>query len=188
MLEAVLGAAGLRTIVAGEAGLPIVEVVMDPEPYDVLAVALTGAQLHDTHSMSAESAAVLDVGGGRDGRDAADLGRVYERVERACVYDLADPGTEQLVREADVTEGARAIGVTLGVPGVGMLGVVEDILADRAFIEQRESSAAELCTISDLPSADPGIVRDALVAAALARAHGVSQVAVRDGLRSYRAQ
>ena len=28
--------------------------------------------------------------------------------------------------------------------GVGMLGVVEDILADRAFVEQRQRSAAEI--------------------------------------------
>ena len=72
------------------------------------------------------------------------------------------------------------------MPGVGMLGVVEDILADRAFIEQRDSSAAELCTIGDLASPAPHVVANALAAAALARAHGVSQAAVRDGLRAFR--
>jgi UDP-N-acetylmuramoylalanine--D-glutamate ligase len=107
-------------------------------------------------------------------------------VQRACVYNVADPETERLVREADVVEGARAIGFTLGVPGVGMVGVVEDILADRAFIEQRETSAAELCTIADLASPAPHFVQNALAAAALARAHGVSQAAVRDGLRAFR--
>jgi UDP-N-acetylmuramoylalanine--D-glutamate ligase len=89
------------------------------------------------------------------------------------------------VREADVVEGARAIGFTLGTPAVGMLGVVEDILVDRAFIEQRQSSAAELCTIADLASPAPHFVANALAAAALARAHGISQAAVRDGLRSF---
>ena len=48
---------------------------------------------------------------------AADKGRIYQRVQRACVYNVADPATERLVREADVVEGARAIGFTLGVPG-----------------------------------------------------------------------
>jgi UDP-N-acetylmuramoylalanine--D-glutamate ligase len=117
---------------------------------------------------------------------AADKGRIYERVRRACVYNVADPATEALVREADVLEGARAIGFTLGMPAVGMLGVVEDILADRAFVEQRESSAAELCTLSDLASPAPHFVQNALAAAALARAHGVSQAAVREGLRAFR--
>ena len=192
MLDAILRAAGLRSIAAGNVGLPIVEAVMDPEPYDVLAVELSSFQLHYTDSMSAEAAAVLNVA--EDHLDwyssmsdyAADKGRIYERVQRACVYNVADPVTEQLVREADVVEGARAIGFTLGMPGVGMLGVVEDILADRAFIEHRESSAAELCTISDLASPAPHFVANALAAAALARAHGVPQSAVREGLRSFR--
>lgn len=192
MLDAILRAAGLRSAAVGNVGLPIVEAVMDPEPYDVLAVELSSFQLHYTHSMSAESAAVLNVA--EDHLDwyddmaayAADKGRVYERVQRACVYNAADPETERLVREADVVEGARAIGFTLGMPAVGMVGVVEDILVDRAFIEQRETSAAELCTIADLASPAPHFVANALAAAALARAHGISQAAVRDGLRSFR--
>ncbi|WP_036569217.1 UDP-N-acetylmuramoyl-L-alanine--D-glutamate ligase [Nocardioides sp. URHA0032] len=192
MLDTILRAAGLRSIAVGNVGLPIVEAVMDPEPYDVFAVELSSFQLHYTDSMAAESAAVLNVA--EDHLDwyssmadyAADKGRIYERVSRACVYNVADPETERLVREADVVEGARAVGFTLGMPGVGMLGVVEDILADRAFIEQRESSAAELCTISDLSSPAPHNVQNALAAAALARAHGVSQAAVREGLRNFR--
>ena len=181
MLDSILRAAGLRSIVVGDAGLPVVEVVMDPEPYDVLAVELSAAQLRHTDSMSAESAVVLNTDGYAD-----DLGRIYERVQRACVYNLADPETERLVREADVEEGARAIGFTLGLPSVGTVGGVEDLLADRAFIEERATSAAELGTLDDLASTDPSYVAHALAAAALARAHGVSQAAVRDGLRSLR--
>jgi UDP-N-acetylmuramoylalanine--D-glutamate ligase len=195
MLDSILRAAGLRSIAVGNVGLPIVEAVMDPEPYDVLAVELSSFQLHYTDSMSAQSAAVLNVAedhldwyaGPTGMRDyAADKGRIYERVQRACVYNVADPETERLVREADVIEGARAVGFTLGMPGVGMVGLVEDILADRAFIEQRDSNAAELCTIADLASPAPHFVANALAAAALARSHGVSQAAVRDGLRAFR--
>ncbi len=200
MLDGILRAAGLRSQAAGNVGLPIVEAVMDPTPYDVLAVELSSFQLHYTDSLSAESAAVLNVAedhldwyDGPSGMDdyAADKGRIYQRVSRACVYNVADPVTEHLVREADVVEGARAIGFTLGTPGVGMVGVVDDILVDRAFIEQRDTSAAELCTFADLapPGAAgpaPHVVANALAAAALARAHGVSQAAVRDGLRGFR--
>jgi UDP-N-acetylmuramoylalanine--D-glutamate ligase len=197
MLDAILKAAGLRSVAAGNVGLPLVEAVMDPEPYDVLAVELSSFQLHYTDSMSAQAAAVLNVA--EDHLDwyasmaayAADKGRVYEHVQRACVYNVADPVTEQLVREADVVEGARAVGFTLGMPGIGMVGVVEDILADRAFVEQRESSAAELCTLADLTPAGsagpaPHTIQNALAAAALARAHGVDQAAVREGLRGFR--
>ena len=165
----------------------------------MFAVELSSFQLHYTDSLSAESAAVLNLAedhldwyDGPSGMDAyaADKGRIYQRVQRACVYNVADPVTEQLVREADVVEGARAIGFTLGMPAVGMLGVVEDILVDRAFIEERDTSAAELCTLADLASPGggpaPHVVANALAAAALARAHGVSQAAVRDGLRGFR--
>ncbi len=195
MLDSILRAAGLRSLAVGNVGLPIVEAVMDPEPYDVLAVELSSFQLHYTDSMSAQSAAVLNVAedhldwyAGPSGMAdyAADKGRIYERTQRACVYNVADPETERLVREADVIEGARAIGFTLGMPSVGMVGLVEDILADRAFIEQRDSSAAELCTVGDLASPAPHFVANALAAAALARSHGVSQAAVRDGLRAFR--
>ncbi|QZY27961.1 UDP-N-acetylmuramoyl-L-alanine--D-glutamate ligase [Nocardioides coralli] len=192
MLDAILRAEGLRSAAVGNVGRPVVEAVMDPAPLDVLAVELSSFQLHYTHSLSCESAAVLNVA--EDHLDwyasmadyAADKGRIYERVQRACVYNVADPVTEQLVREADVVEGARAIGFTLGMPAVGMVGLVEDILADRAFVEERATSAAELCTIDDLASPAPHFVANALAAAALARSHGVSQAAVRAGLSRFR--
>jgi UDP-N-acetylmuramoylalanine--D-glutamate ligase len=195
MLDAILRAAGLRSVAAGNVGLPLVEAVMDPTPYDVFAVELSSFQLHYTESMSAEAAAVLNVAedhldwyDGPAGMSdyATDKGRIYQHAQKACVYNVADPETERLVRDADVEEGARAIGFTLGMPGVGMVGVVDQILVDRAFIAERQSSAAELCTIDDLPSPAPHVVANALAAAALARAHGVPQAAVRDGLRGFR--
>lgn len=196
MLDAILRAAGLRSVAAGRVGLSLVEVVMDPEPYDVIAVELSSAQLHHTHSMRAESAAVLGLGHTtgpghpqwhRTSEEwLADTAKVYHHVERACVYEVADERTRRMVEEADVVEGARAIGVTLGVPSPGMVGLVEEIMADRAFIEQRATSAAELCTVDDVVSQTPEVLTAALTAAALARAHGVPRTAVRDGLRSHR--
>ncbi|QNN53092.1 UDP-N-acetylmuramoyl-L-alanine--D-glutamate ligase [Nocardioides mesophilus] len=195
MLAAILAAAGVSHVTCGNVGLPIVEAVMDPTPYDVYAVELSSFQLHYTHTMAAGAAAVLNVA--EDHLDwytgphgmadyAADKGRIYERVSTACIYNVADPVTEQLVRDADVEEGARAIGFTLGTPGVGMVGLVEDVLADRAFIEDRASTAAELCTIADLASPAPHYVANALAAAALARSYGVPAAAVRDGLSAFR--
>jgi UDP-N-acetylmuramoylalanine--D-glutamate ligase len=192
MLDHILRAAGLRSAAVGNVGRPVVEAVMDPAPYDVFAVELSSFQLHYAESLSCEAAAVLNIA--EDHLDwyssmadyTADKGRIYERVQRACIYNVADPATEALVRDADVVEGARAVGFTLGMPAVGMVGLVEEILADRAFVEERHTSAAELCTLSDLASQAPHFVANALAAAALARAHGVPQAAVRDGLRAFR--
>jgi UDP-N-acetylmuramoylalanine--D-glutamate ligase len=191
MLASMLRAAGLRTLAAGNVGTPLLEAVLHPEPYDVLAVELSSFQLHWTYSLAAEAAAVLNIA--EDHVDwhgsleayARDKGRIYENARRACVYNLEDPLTERLVRDADVVEGCRAVGFTLGVPAPGMLGVVDDVLADRAFVDDRATHAAELGTVSDVQPAAPHNVANALAAAALARAHGVPPVAVRDGLRAF---
>ena len=195
MLAALLETEGVASVACGNVGLPLVEAVMDPEPYDAYAVELSSFQLHYTSTLAATSAAVLNVaedhldwytGAQAMSQYAADKGRIYQRVQKACVYNVADPVTEGLVRAADVVEGARAIGFTLGVPAVGMLGVVDDVLADRAFVAERAHSAAELCTVADLASPAPHFVANALAAAALARSIGVSARAVRDGLRGFR--
>jgi UDP-N-acetylmuramoylalanine--D-glutamate ligase len=130
MLDGILRAAGLSSVACGNVGLPIVEAVMDPVPYAVYAVELSSFQLHYTTTMSAHAAAVLNVA--EDHLDwyssmseyAADKGRIYDRVREACIYNVADPVTERLVRDADVVEGARAVGFTLGTPAVGMVGMV----------------------------------------------------------------
>ena len=191
MLDAILRGAGVTSVACGNVGLPVVEAVMDPRPYAVYVVELSSFQLHYTSSLSAHAAAVLNVA--EDHLDwyssfedyAADKGRIYQRVQQACVYNVADPVTEQLVRDADVVEGARAVGFTLGTPGPGMLGLVDDVLADRAFVEDPSRSAAELCVLADLASPAPHFVANALAAAALARSVGVPPAAVRDGLASF---
>ena len=86
---------------------------------------------------------------------AADKGRIYEGNQVACVYNVADKATEDLVREADVEEGCRAIGFTLGTPGPSQLGVVEGILVDRAFVENRHKQAQELAEVADVNAAGP---------------------------------
>jgi UDP-N-acetylmuramoylalanine--D-glutamate ligase len=190
MLEAMLAASGLRTAAVGNIGRPIMEIVLDPEPYDVLAVELSSHQLHWSHSLALHSAAVLNLqpdhlewhGSFENYRDAK--ATIYERVQVSCVYNVQDPATERMVEEAEVVEGARAIGFTLGTPGPSMLGVVEDLLVDRAFIEQRRDSALELAKVSDVFPLAPHNVANALAAAALARSYGVHPTAVRDGLRN----
>ncbi|MEU3050611.1 UDP-N-acetylmuramoyl-L-alanine--D-glutamate ligase [Streptomyces sp. NPDC006984] len=191
MLASILTAAGLRTAAIGNIGTPIVDVVTGGEPYDVLAVELSSYQLHWAPSLRAHSAAVLNLAPdhldwhGSMEAYAADKGRIYEGNTVACVYNAADKATEDLVREADVVEGCRAVGFTLGTPGPSQLGVVEGILVDRAFVEQRHRQAQELAEVADVRPPAPHNIANALAAAALARAFGVPAQAVRDGLRAF---
>jgi UDP-N-acetylmuramoylalanine--D-glutamate ligase len=196
MLASILRAAGLRATSAGNVGTPILEAVLHPEPFDVIAVELSSFQLHWQRSVSAVAAACLNVAPdhldwhGSFEEYLRAKGRIYQHTHIACVYNVADPLTEQLVMEAEVVEGCRAIGFTLGVPAPSMLGLVDEVLADRAFVETRQNSAAELGTLRDLqgdaPSVAPHYVANALAAAALARAYGVGPLSVRDGLRAFR--
>ncbi|MFE4176304.1 UDP-N-acetylmuramoyl-L-alanine--D-glutamate ligase [Streptomyces sp. NPDC056909] len=192
MLASILAAAGLRTAAVGNIGVSLLDAVTGEETYDVLAVELSSYQLHWAPSLRAHSAAVLNLAPdhldwhGSMEAYATDKGRIYEGNTVACVYNAADPATEELVRAADVEEGCRAIGFTLGTPGPSQLGVVDGILVDRAFVENRRERAQELAQVSDVQPPAPHNIANALAAAALARAFGVGPAAVRDGLRSFR--
>lgn len=191
MLASILKAAGLRTAAVGNIGVSLLDAVTGEQEYDVLAVELSSYQLHWAPSLRAHSAAVLNLAPdhldwhGSMEAYAADKGRIYEGNHVACVYNVADKATEDLVRAADVEEGCRAIGFTLGTPGPSQLGVVEGLLVDRAFVEDRQKNAQELAEVSDVNPPAPHNIANALAAAGLARAFGVSAAAVRDGLRAF---
>lgn len=197
MLASILAANGERVAAVGNVGSPIVLAATDPS-LDVLAVELSSFQLHFTHTVSVQAGAVLNVAPdhidwhGSLEAYAADKGRIFERAQVACIYNVADGTTRRLVEEADVVDGAVAVGFTLGVPSVGQVGLVEGVLVDRGFARLRHSHAQELATVDDLAQlagpdghVAPHVVANALAAAALALAHGVTPAAVRDGLRAF---
>lgn len=190
MLESMLSAAGLRVVSAGNIGNSLIDVVMHDE-VDVIAVEVGAPQLPFISSVSPFAAVCLNVAddhidhfGSLDAYIAA-KSRIYERTQVAAVFNADDPVTLRMVEEADVVEGCRAIGFTLGIPDVSMLGVVEDLMVDRAFIDNRRESAQELAVTSDVQPNAPHNIANALAAAALARAFGVPATAVRDGLRNF---
>ncbi|WP_327366889.1 UDP-N-acetylmuramoyl-L-alanine--D-glutamate ligase [Streptomyces sp. NBC_01217] len=192
MLASILEASGLRTAAVGNIGVSLLDAVLGGEEYDVLAVELSSYQLHWAPSLRAHSAAVLNLAPdhldwhGSMEAYVADKGRIYEGNRVACVYNVAEKATEDLVREADVEEGCRAIGFTLATPGPSQLGVVDGILVDRAFVTNRQKQAQELAEVGDIDPPAPHNIANALAAAALARAFGVEPAAVRDGLRAFR--
>ena len=190
MLESILRAAGYRTTSAGNIGTSLIDVVMH-EDLDVIAVEVGAPQLPFVHTMSPVASACLNIAddhidhfGSMDDYISAKA-RVYERTQVAAVYNVQDVRTLHMVEEADVIEGCRAIGFTLGAPGLSMLGVVDDLLIDRAFVSDRDGTAQELATAADVHPFAPHNVANALAAAALSRAFGVPPAAVRDGLRAF---
>ena len=192
MLESMLQAAGLRAVAAGNIGRSLIEVVMDPDPYDVIAVEVGAPQLPFVYTMSPLASVCLNVA--EDHVDhfgsmesyVATKAKIYERTQIAAVYNTADEITLGMVQEADVIEGCRAVGFGLGVPHAGDFGVVEEFLVERAFVSNPKTEANELAEIADVHPAALHNVANALAAAALARAVGVPGDAIKKGLQDFK--
>jgi UDP-N-acetylmuramoylalanine--D-glutamate ligase len=180
--------------------VPVLDAVRDPLGFDVLVVELSSHQLwylglqSGPEPLSPHAAVCLNLaddhlewhGSFEAYRDAKAV--VYRHTKAACVYNKADAATLRMVEEAEVVEGARAIGFDLGVPGPSDLGVVDGILVDRAFLEERRTSALELTTVADLAARDlaaPHVVANILAASALARSLDVAPAAIRTALENF---
>jgi UDP-N-acetylmuramoylalanine--D-glutamate ligase len=193
--EAMLLAAGVRAAACGNIGKPVLDCIRDPAEFEVLVVELSSFQLHYLDRMEPFSSAVLNVAhdhldwhGGFDNYRGA-KGRIFENTKVACVYNLEDKTTEELVEAADVKDGARAIGFGLSAPARSNVGYVEDLLVDRAFLEERADKALEIASLEDLEGfgvLTPHLLSNIAAATALARSYGVSPSDCRTGLRGFR--
>lgn len=202
-----LAAAGMRAAPCGNIGVPVLDAIRDPGGFDVLVVELSSYQLHwlnrPAHEPGAQipggelhpwSAACLNIAddhldwhGSFDAYRAAKA-KVYANVKVACVYNKADEQTMHMVEDAEVEDGARAIGFGLSVPGPSDFGVIEGIVVDRAFLEDRRNSALELTTLAELEGAGlaaPHVVANILAASALARSVGVETGVIHEVLQSF---
>ncbi|GAB3579365.1 UDP-N-acetylmuramoyl-L-alanine--D-glutamate ligase [Leifsonia lichenia] len=195
-----LVAGGYRAAPCGNIGIPVLDAIRDPQGFDVLVVELSSYQLHWMNrnaggELSPYSAACLNIAddhldwhGSLDAYKAAKA-KVYQNAQVACVYNKADSATREMVEEAEVIDGARAIGFGLDVPGPSDFGIVDGILCDRAFLEDRFTTAIELTTLDELREAGlaaPHVVANILAASALARSYGVEPIAIRDVLAAFR--
>ena len=195
MVESMLIAGGKRAIACGNIGTPILDAIRDPLGFDVLVVELSSFQLHFLCHIEPFSSAVLNLAddhidwhGSFEAYSDAKA-KIYENTRVACVYNLSDSATEKMVENADVIEGARAIGFGNGLPARSQVGFVEDILCDRAFLDDRGNSALEIATLDDLAQIGvltPHLMANAAAATALARSYGVAPEDIRTALRNFK--
>jgi UDP-N-acetylmuramoylalanine--D-glutamate ligase len=191
MLEAMLRAGGKRAEAVGNIGHSIVDAVVAEDPPEVLALEVSSLQLSRSTVMRPRASAVLNLAPDHldwhDGWDNyfAAKARVYERTQDAIVYNVHDPSTVRMAEHADVVDGCRAIGITNRSPALGQLGVVEDLLIDRAFTPERTTHGVELASFDDIAPFAPHNVTNALFAAALALSAGVEAEAIRGGLHAF---
>lgn len=191
--------AGLRAAPCGNIGVPVLDAIRDPQGWDVLVVELSSFQLHylptaGPGALVPYSSVCLNIADDHlDWHGSADAYRaakatVYSNTKVACVFNKDDLATIQMVEDADVEEGARAIGFGFGIPGPSDFGIVEGILVDRAFLEERFDSALELVTVEELAALNlsaPHVVANVLAASALVRSFGVDADVIRPALGSF---
>ncbi len=213
MLAAMLGAAGHRTIAAGNVGLSVVDAVTEPEPYPVIAVELSSFQLHWSTSLRPFAAVVLNVAAhhldwhgdiesyarakGRiygpgtvavcnaDDRRSAELAAAAAGPARVVAFRLGAPGPGELGIAG--ASGAMGSGVSPGKQSLPLGASTAGVLLDRAFGEPggEGSSGVILADVGDVRPQVPHNVADALAAAALARAYGAPPAAIRAGLAAF---
>ena len=197
MLALMLDAAGYRSIAAGNVGTSLMDVVTEPEPYEVVAVELSSFQLHWSSTIAPQAAALLNVAAhhldwhGSFESYAADKAKIF--VPGAVAIGNADDPWSTRLAQAAGRDGraGRVVMFSLGEPASGELGVAGGELVDRAFGSGGEPVALAAVTDASLSGANvrrpaPHNIANALAAAALARSYGAPPEAVSAGLRAFR--
>lgn len=195
LTEAMLISAGVRAVACGNIGKPILDCIRDPANFEVLVVELSSFQLHYTTWIEPLSSVVLNLAddhldwhGDFESYKQA-KGKIYRNTQVACVYNLSDSNTQELVEQAEVKDGARAIGFSLGTPAPSNVGYVDDLLVDRAFLDERQTSALEIASLEDIGSLGvltPHLLANVAAATALARSFGAPPAAIKKALQEFK--
>ncbi|HEY7815581.1 MAG TPA: UDP-N-acetylmuramoyl-L-alanine--D-glutamate ligase [Nakamurella sp.] len=212
MLESILRAGGHDVRACGNIGWPVLEAVLAGGPVNdtvlpsigngsssttaagppgrqsVIAVELSSFQLHWAPGLRPTAGVVLNLA--EDHLDWHGSMAAYGRDKaRALGGDVAlavvdDPGAAALLADASAP---LRIPITGTAPGVGGLGVLDGVLTDRAFGAGAGAGASRTLAGADQVR-PPGShnVTNALAAAGLALAVGVSPAAVAAGLAAFR--
>ncbi|HVT19860.1 MAG TPA: UDP-N-acetylmuramoyl-L-alanine--D-glutamate ligase [Mycobacteriales bacterium] len=199
MVESILQAAGYRAVAAGNVGRPLIDVVLDPDPYDVVAVELSSFQLHWSRELAPDVGVVLNIA--EDHLDWHGSMDAYAAAKAAVwrhggcqPYNADDPLVTRLAEQAN----DEPHPFTVGEPAGGGFGVVDGVIVDAMSgwspdyepEPARRGPGWELVPLAELAVSGPHNVANAVAAAASARVLGLTQelpwTAVRDGLRAYR--
>ncbi|MBV9312757.1 MAG: UDP-N-acetylmuramoyl-L-alanine--D-glutamate ligase [Pseudonocardia sp.] len=181
MLTAILTEAGRDVLACGNVGTPVIDAVR--AGHRELAVELSSFQLYWSPSIRPAAGCLLNVAedhlewhGGMAGYLAA-----KSRVLRGGIA-VAGVDNQMAATALAQCRAPTRLGVTLAAPVPGQYGVLDNTLVDYAF----DVRPVPLVAVEHVhPAGPPGQV-DALAAAALARAVGVTPDQIAAGLRGYR--
>lgn len=185
LTAAMLRSGGLTAIACGNVGTTVIEVVESPEQYDYLVLELSSFQLHWLEDAEFISSAVLNIA--QDHLDWHGSFDAYATdklsiLDKSMTAILNSQDGEILTRTAHWQ--GRKVFFSLDTPSPGEIGVVEELLVDRAFVADPQE-AAMFCELVEVTPTVPHNVSNALAAAGLARTVGVSHEAIRTAITEF---
>jgi UDP-N-acetylmuramoylalanine--D-glutamate ligase len=186
MVAKILQTAGLKAVACGNVGDTVIEAVDRESAYDYLVLELSSFQLHWAKQAQFVSAAILNIADDHldwHGTFDAYADAKFSILDRADIAIL-NADDEQVVVRANRFTG-RKVFFSLDTPAPGELGVVEELLVDRAFVAD-PLEAAMICELKDITPTVPHNVSNALAAAALARTVNVSHEHIQKALQEFK--
>ena len=186
MVAKILQTAGLKAVACGNVGDTVIEAVDRENAYDYLVLELSSFQLHWAKQAQFVSAAILNIADDHldwHGTFDAYADAKFSILERADIAIL-NADDEQVVLRANRFT-SRKVFFSLDTPAPGEIGVVEELLVDRAFVAD-PLEAAMICELKDITPTVPHNVSNALAAAALARTVDVSHEHIQKALQEFK--
>jgi UDP-N-acetylmuramoylalanine--D-glutamate ligase len=185
MAAAAMRSGGLHATACGNVGDTVIDAVESKDKFDVLVLELSSFQIHWMRAAQFTASAILNIAD-----DHTDWHGTFEEYARTKISLLdssstgilnADDG--EVVKRCAQWKG-RKVFFSLDTPGPGEIGVVEELLVDRAFVLDPQE-AAMICELTEIKPTVPHNVSNALAAAGLARAAGVDHEHIRSALASF---
>lgn len=186
MVAKILQTAGLKAVACGNVGDTVIEAVDRKDSYDYLILELSSFQLHWIKAANFVSAAILNIADDHldwHGTFDAYAAAKFSILDRAEIAVLNADDQEVVLRSNQFT--GQKVFFSLESPAPGEIGVVEELLVDRAFVADPQE-AAMICELKDITPTVPHNVSNALAAAALARTVNVSHELIQKALQEFR--
>ena len=185
MVQSILEASSVSGVACGNVGEPVISVLGSGNHYDILAIELSSFQLEWSNLPRFVACAILNIApdhidwhGSFDRYAFAKL-RILDFSDQAII-NAQDP--ETMVRSSS-WRGSKAF-YSLDTPQAGEIGLVDNLLIDRAFTGD-PSQAVDFAELSDIKPTVPHNVSNAMAAAGLALAVGLTHDDVRHGLKNF---
>ena len=183
MVESIFKAAKINGAACGNVGETVIDAVIADKPYEYLAIELSSFQIEWSNLAKYEAVAVLNIA-----QDHIDWHGSFEAYALAKLK-LLKQSSKVILNKSDPELSRRVmadsvIWFSLDTPNAGELGVVENLLVDRAF-SLSPAQANEISELVDITPTVPHNILNALAAAALALAIGVNYEVIKSGLKNF---